>query len=51
MKILKEQDFNVPGFLVSGIRCGIKKKEGAKDLALIYSEVPASAAAVYTSRQ
>ncbi len=49
MKILKEQDFNVPGFLVSGIRCGIKKKEGAKDLALIYSEVPASAAAVFTT--
>lgn len=48
MKILKDKDFKVPGFLVSGIRCGIKKKEGAKDLAVIYSEVPASVAAVFT---
>lgn len=48
MKILKEKDYRVPGFLLSGVRCGIKKKEGAKDLALIYSEVPASAAAVFT---
>lgn len=48
MNILKEKDYKVPGFLVSGIRCGIKKKEGAKDLAVIYSEVPASVAAVFT---
>lgn len=48
MKILKEKDYRVPGFLLSGIRCGIKKKAGAKDLALIYSEVPASTAAVFT---
>lgn len=48
MKILKEKEYKVPGFLVSGIRCGIKKKAGAKDLALIYSELEASAAAVFT---
>lgn len=48
MKILKEGEYKVPGFLVSGIRCGIKKKAGAKDLALIYSEAEASAAAVFT---
>lgn len=48
MNILKEKDYRVPGFLVSSIRCGIKKKAGAKDLALIYSEVPALAAAVFT---
>ena len=48
MNILKDKDYKVPGFLVSGIRCGIKKKEGAKDLAFIYSEVPASVAAVFT---
>lgn len=48
MKILKDKDYKVPGFLVSGIRCGIKKKGGAKDLAVIYSEVPASVAAVFT---
>ena len=48
MNIMKEKDFRVPAFLVSGIRCGIKKKAGAKDLALIYSEREASAAAVFT---
>jgi glutamate N-acetyltransferase/amino-acid N-acetyltransferase len=48
MEVLKEKDFRVHGFLVSGIRCGIKKKAGAKDLALIYSVVEASAAAVFT---
>ncbi|MBI4746274.1 MAG: bifunctional glutamate N-acetyltransferase/amino-acid acetyltransferase ArgJ [Deltaproteobacteria bacterium] len=48
MKILKEIEYKVPGFLVSAIRCGIKKKAGAKDLALIYSEAHASAAAVFT---
>lgn len=48
MKILKEKDYKVPGFLLSGVRCGVKKKDGAKDLALIYSEFPASAAAVFT---
>ncbi len=48
MKILKDKDYKVPGFLVSGVRCGIKKKGGAKDLAVIYSEVPASVAAVFT---
>src|SRR4030065_2157526 len=48
MKLLKEKEYKVPGFLVSAIRCGIKKKADAKDLALIYSEVPATAAAVFT---
>lgn len=47
MKILNVKEC-VPGFLVSGIRCGIKKKAGSRDLALIYSEIPASAAAVFT---
>ena len=36
------------GFTASGIHCGIRKNKTKKDLALIYSEVPASAAAVYT---
>ena len=48
MKILSKKEYKVPGFLVSAIRCGIKKKAGANDLALIYSELPASAAAVFT---
>lgn len=50
MKILKEDEYKVPGFLVGGIRCGIKKKE-ASDLALIYSQVEASVAAVFTKNK
>ena len=37
------------GFTASGIHCGIRKNRTKKDLALIFSEVPASAAAVYTT--
>lgn len=37
----------VPGFLANGISVGIKK-EDQKDLGLIYSTVPAKAAAVFT---
>jgi len=37
------------GFKASGIFCGIRKNKTKKDLALIYSEVPATAAAVYTT--
>lgn len=37
------------GFTASGVHCGIRKNRTKKDLALIYSEVPASAAAVYTT--
>ena len=36
------------GFTANGIHCGIRKNKTKRDLALIYSEVPASAAAVYT---
>lgn len=36
------------GFKASGVHCGIRKHTTKKDLALIVSEVPASAAAVYT---
>jgi glutamate N-acetyltransferase/amino-acid N-acetyltransferase len=35
------------GFMAAGIHCGIKK--GKKDLALIVSEIPAHAAAVFTT--
>jgi glutamate N-acetyltransferase/amino-acid N-acetyltransferase len=38
----------VPGFLSAGISAGIKKKE-KKDLGLIFSEVPARVAAVFTT--
>ena len=37
------------GFKASGIHCGIRKNKTKKDLALIVSDVKASAAAVYTS--
>ena len=42
--------FSVPGFKAAGIACGIKKN-GNKDLALIYSEVPAVVAAVFTTNK
>ena len=37
------------GFTANGIHCGIRKNKTKKDLALVVSEVPASAAAVYTT--
>ena len=37
------------GFKASGIHCGIRKNHPKKDLALIVSDVPATAAAVYTT--
>jgi glutamate N-acetyltransferase/amino-acid N-acetyltransferase len=39
------------GFLASGIHCGLKKSNFKKDLALIYSEVPAAAAGMYTKNK
>jgi len=36
------------GYKASGIHCGIRKNKTKKDLALIVSDVPASAAGVYT---
>ena len=37
------------GFTANGIHCGIRKNHAKKDLSLIFSAVPASAAAVYTT--
>lgn len=37
------------GFTASGIHCGIRKDKTKKDLSLIYSEKPCTAAAVYTT--
>ena len=39
---------SVPGFLASGVSSGVKKG-GKKDLALIFSETPSSAVAVFTT--
>ena len=36
------------GFKASGVHCGVRKNKSKRDLAMILSEVPASAAAVYT---
>ena len=36
------------GFMAAGVHCGIRKNKTKKDLALLYSEVPCAAAAVYT---
>jgi glutamate N-acetyltransferase/amino-acid N-acetyltransferase len=45
MKVL---GFKVSGFLFSGISAGIKK-DGKRDLGLIYSEVPAQVAGLFTT--
>ena len=37
------------GFRANGIHCGIRRNHSKKDLALILSDVPATAAAVYTT--
>ena len=39
------------GFTASGIHVGIRKNREKKDLALVWSEKPCSAAAVYTTNQ
>jgi glutamate N-acetyltransferase/amino-acid N-acetyltransferase len=42
-----KETFAVPGFLANGIHAGIKQ-DGMKDLALIFSTVPAKASALFT---
>jgi glutamate N-acetyltransferase/amino-acid N-acetyltransferase len=44
---VKPLDFKVNGFLFSGISTGIKK-DGRRDLGLIYSDVPAQVGGVFT---
>ncbi len=39
------------GFTASGIHCGVRKNKTKRDIALIYSEKRASAAAVYTTNK
>ena len=50
MKIIEGGVCAAEGFLAGGIIAGIRKKT-KKDLSLIYSTVPASAAAVYTTNK
>ncbi len=37
------------GFTASGVHCGIRKNKSKRDLSLIFSETPATTAAVYTT--
>jgi len=39
------------GFTANGIHCGIRKNKTKRDIALIYSACPATAAAVYTTNK
>ena len=49
MKIISGGVCAATGFTANGIHCGIRKNRTKKDLSLILSEKPASAAAVYTT--
>jgi len=49
MKIISGGVCAAKGYSANGIHCGIRKNHSKKDLALIFSQVPASAAAVYTT--
>ena len=49
MKLIDGGVCAAKGFQASGVHCGIRKNRTKKDLALICSAVPASAAAVYTT--
>ena len=49
MKIITGGVCAARGFKANGVHCGIRKNHSKKDLALIVSDVPASAAAVYTT--
>jgi glutamate N-acetyltransferase/amino-acid N-acetyltransferase len=47
---MRPLDFRVSGFLFSGVSAGIKK-DGKRDLGLIYSEVPARVAGLFTTNK
>lgn len=48
MKLIEGGVCAAKGFTASGVHCGIRKNKTKKDIALIYSEKRAAAAAVYT---
>ncbi len=50
MRLRRSKSVYVPGFKAGGIACGIKSG-GVKDLSLIYSDLPAVAAGVFTRNQ
>ena len=49
MEIIKGGVCAAKGFTAAGVHCGIRKNKTKRDLSLIFSEQPASAAAVYTT--
>lgn len=49
MKLITGGICAAKGFMANGVHCGIRKNRTKRDLALIYSEVKAKAAAVYTT--
>lgn len=49
MKIIEGGVCAAKGFSANGVHCGIRKNKTKRDLALIYSEKKANAAAVYTT--
>lgn len=49
MKLIQGGVCAATGFAAAGVHCGIRKNKEKRDLSLIYSTVPAAAAAVYTS--
>ena len=51
MKIIEGGVCAAQGFLASGVHCGIRKNKEKRDIALIYSEKKAAAAAVYTTNK
>ena len=48
MKIIEGGVTAAKGFKANGIHCGIRKNRQKRDLSLIASEKPCTAAAVYT---
>ena len=48
---MKAASHAAQGFVAGGIHCGIRKNKSKRDLALIYSETPCAAAAVYTQNK
>ena len=51
MKIIDAGDCAAKGFKAGAIRCGIRKSQTKKDLAMILSDCECSAAAVYTTNR
>ncbi len=51
VEVCQDSSFIVPGFRAAAVRAGLKKNAHALDLALIFSETPATAAGVFTTNQ